>query len=77
MPSASGAALGSPERAPFQRGSYFDNEFRNNLGYAQPASPLASVGIMASAPGAADSASLWIKVLNAGPSPPPVKNAAR
>jgi len=41
-----------PFKAPIQQSSYFDAEFRNNLGYDQPASPLASVGVMAAATGA-------------------------
>ena len=41
-----------PFKAPIQRASYFDGEFRSNLGYNQPASPLAAVGVMASATGA-------------------------
>ncbi len=39
-------------RAPLQSLEYFDREFRADLGYNQPASPLASVGIMAAATGA-------------------------
>jgi pyruvate-ferredoxin/flavodoxin oxidoreductase len=34
------------------RSAYFDAEFRAGLGYRQPASPLASVGVMAAATGA-------------------------
>ncbi|MHC4129501.1 MAG: 2-oxoacid:acceptor oxidoreductase family protein [Planctomycetota bacterium] len=39
-------------RAPLQSMAYFDREFRAGLGYHQPASPLASVGLMAAATGA-------------------------
>jgi pyruvate-ferredoxin/flavodoxin oxidoreductase len=38
-------------RAPLQSMEYFDREFRAGLGYHQPASPLASVGLVASATG--------------------------
>lgn len=38
-------------KAPVFRMSTFDNEFRSGLGYNQPASPLASVGMMAAATG--------------------------
>ena len=40
------------ERAPVFQIKTFDDEFRADYGYNQPASPLASVGIMASATGA-------------------------
>jgi len=40
------------ERAPVFRVKTFDDEFRAGLGYDQPASPLASVGVMATATGA-------------------------
>lgn len=40
------------QRAPLQSIEYFDREFRASLGYNQPASPLASVGVMAAATGA-------------------------
>ena len=54
---AGGCAPCSPpeeqtERAPYAMLSKFDSEFRNGLGYHQPASPLASIGIMGSATGA-------------------------
>ena len=42
-------------RAPIARTETFDKEFRAGLGYHQPASPLASVGVMASATGATSS----------------------
>ncbi|MHC4427275.1 MAG: 2-oxoacid:acceptor oxidoreductase family protein, partial [Planctomycetota bacterium] len=42
-------------RAPLQSMEYFDREFRAGLGYNQPASPLASVGLMAAATGASAS----------------------
>ncbi|MHC4141980.1 MAG: thiamine pyrophosphate-dependent enzyme, partial [Planctomycetota bacterium] len=38
-------------RAPLQSMEYFDREFRAGLGYHQPASPLASVGLIAAATG--------------------------
>jgi len=41
-----------PSRANFQKSSYFDGEYRAGLGYRQPASPLAAVGVMAAATGA-------------------------
>ncbi|MFQ5411534.1 MAG: 2-oxoacid:acceptor oxidoreductase family protein, partial [Phycisphaerae bacterium] len=41
-----------PDRAPIFRTETFDAEFRAGLGYHQPASTLASVGVMASATGA-------------------------
>ncbi len=43
------------KRAPLQTMHKFDSEFRNNLGYHQPASALASVGIMAAGTGATQS----------------------
>src|SRR5213075_1274488 len=42
-------------RAPFQTTSKFDSEFRSGLGYHQPASALASAGIIASGSGATQS----------------------
>jgi pyruvate-ferredoxin/flavodoxin oxidoreductase len=42
-------------RHPFQTLEKFDGEFRNELGYHQPAGPLASVGIMAAGTGATQS----------------------
>ncbi|MEE9295743.1 MAG: 2-oxoacid:acceptor oxidoreductase family protein [Phycisphaerae bacterium] len=45
-------ATGQPDRAPVFQVEVFDKEFRAGLGYHQPASTLASVGIMASATGA-------------------------
>jgi pyruvate-ferredoxin/flavodoxin oxidoreductase len=39
-------------KAPIFRMSTFDQEFRSGLGYNQPSSPLASVGVMAAATGA-------------------------
>jgi len=41
-----------PERIPIFRTETFDREFRAGLGYNQPASPLASVGVMAAGTGA-------------------------
>jgi pyruvate-ferredoxin/flavodoxin oxidoreductase len=41
-----------PESAPVYSMEFFDSEFRSGLGYHQPASPLASVGVMAAATGA-------------------------
>ena len=46
---------GQPDRAPVASMSYFDSEFRAGLGYDQPASPLASVGVVAAATGATTS----------------------
>ena len=43
---------GSNGKAPLFKMSTFDKEFRSGLGYNQPSSPLASVGMMASATGA-------------------------
>jgi len=43
------------DRAPLFRTETFDKEFRAGLGYDQPASTLASVGVMASATGATSS----------------------
>jgi pyruvate-ferredoxin/flavodoxin oxidoreductase len=40
------------ERAPIYTMDYFDSEFRAGLGYDQPASPLASIGVVAAATGA-------------------------
>ena len=42
-------------RAPYASLAKFDSEFRNNLGYHQPASALSSVGIMAAGTGATSS----------------------
>ncbi len=42
---------GSNGKAPLFKMSTFDNEFRSGLGYHQPASALASVGLMAAATG--------------------------
>ncbi|MFQ5557091.1 MAG: 2-oxoacid:acceptor oxidoreductase family protein, partial [Acidimicrobiales bacterium] len=42
---------GQSVRMPLARTSIFDQEFRAGLGYDQPASPLASVGMMAAATG--------------------------
>ncbi len=43
------------ERAPYAMLSKFDSEYRNGLGYHQPASPLASIGIMGAGTGATNS----------------------
>ncbi len=40
------------ERIPMYKTETFDNEYRSGLGYNQPASPLAAVGVMAAASGA-------------------------
>ncbi|MED5495289.1 MAG: 2-oxoacid:acceptor oxidoreductase family protein, partial [Verrucomicrobiota bacterium] len=45
----------SQSRAPFQTMAKFDSEFRNELGYHQPAGALASLGMMGSASGATQS----------------------
>lgn len=44
-----------PERAPFQTHAKFDSEFRSGLGYHQPASALASVGVLGAGTGATQS----------------------
>jgi pyruvate-ferredoxin/flavodoxin oxidoreductase len=44
-----------PARAPLQTVAKFDSEFRNGLGYHQPASALASVGVIAAGTGATQS----------------------
>ncbi|MBI4624703.1 MAG: 2-oxoacid:acceptor oxidoreductase family protein, partial [Verrucomicrobia bacterium] len=44
-----------PARAPFQTLAKFDSEFRAGLGYHQPSSALASVGVMGSGSGATQS----------------------
>ena len=49
MPAKQGA------RAPFQTLGKFDSEFRNGLGYHQPAGALASVGVMGAGSGATQS----------------------
>ncbi|HAV61605.1 MAG TPA: oxidoreductase [Verrucomicrobiales bacterium] len=43
------------KRAPFQTLAKFDSEFRNQLGYHQPAGALASAGVMAAGTGATQS----------------------
>jgi pyruvate-ferredoxin/flavodoxin oxidoreductase len=49
---------GQVERTPVTRVAAFDAEFRSGLGYNQPASPLASVGVMAA--GSGDTASKYV-----------------
>src|SRR5919201_307311 len=49
---------GQAERTPVTRVGTFDREFRAGLGYNQPASPLASVGVMAA--GSGDTASKYV-----------------
>jgi pyruvate-ferredoxin/flavodoxin oxidoreductase len=49
---------GQGERTPLTRISVFDAEFRSGFGYNQPASPLASVGVMAA--GSGDTASKYV-----------------
>ncbi|HTM15253.1 MAG TPA: 2-oxoacid:acceptor oxidoreductase family protein, partial [Terracidiphilus sp.] len=49
---------GQSERAPVATISMFDSEFRSNLGYDQPASPLAAMGVIAAATG--DTASKYV-----------------
>jgi pyruvate-ferredoxin/flavodoxin oxidoreductase len=44
-----------PARAPFQTLAKFDSEFRNGLGYHQPAGAFASVGVMGAGSGATQS----------------------
>jgi pyruvate-ferredoxin/flavodoxin oxidoreductase len=52
------APAGQGERLPVTRVATFDHEFRAGLGYNQPASALASVGVMAAASG--DTASKYV-----------------
>ncbi len=49
---------GQDERVPLARAAIFDGEFRAGLGYHQPASPLASLGVAAAATG--DTASKYV-----------------
>ena len=49
---------GQPERTPLTRIAAFDAEFRSNYGYNQPATPYASLGIMAA--GSGDTASKYV-----------------
>ena len=49
---------GQDERTPLTRIKSFDQEFRAGLGYDQPSSPLASVGVMAA--GSGDTASKYV-----------------
>jgi pyruvate-ferredoxin/flavodoxin oxidoreductase len=49
---------GQYERTPLTRIASFDREFRAGLGYNQPASPLASLGVMAA--GSGDTASKYV-----------------
>jgi pyruvate-ferredoxin/flavodoxin oxidoreductase len=49
---------GQPERTPFTQIASFDALFRAGLGYDQPATPLASLGIMAA--GSGDTASKYV-----------------
>jgi pyruvate-ferredoxin/flavodoxin oxidoreductase len=49
---------GQDERTPLTRIASFDREFRGGLGYNQPASPLASLGVMAA--GSGDTASKYV-----------------
>jgi pyruvate-ferredoxin/flavodoxin oxidoreductase len=49
---------GQPARAPYARVAMFDAEYREGLGYNQPASPLASIGVAAAATG--DTASKYV-----------------
>jgi pyruvate-ferredoxin/flavodoxin oxidoreductase len=49
---------GQGERTPLTRIATFDAEFRSGYGYNQPASPLASVGVMAA--GSGDTASKYV-----------------
>ena len=57
--SACGGGIPAPAqqtpRYAFQTLAKFDSEFRNNLGYHQPAGPLASLGVMGSGTGATQS----------------------
>src|SRR5205814_6345502 len=49
---------GQEERTPLSRIASFDREFRSNYGYNQPATPYASLGIMAA--GSGDTASKYV-----------------
>ena len=49
---------GQAERTPLTRIAMFDREFRSGYGYNQPASPLASLGVMAA--GSGDTASKYV-----------------
>jgi pyruvate-ferredoxin/flavodoxin oxidoreductase len=49
---------GQDERTPLTRVAVFDAEFRSTYGYDQPASPLASLGVMAA--GSGDTASKYV-----------------
>jgi pyruvate-ferredoxin/flavodoxin oxidoreductase len=49
---------GQDERTPLTRIAMFDAEFRSSYGYNQPASPLASLGVMAA--GSGDTASKYV-----------------
>src|SRR5207244_9027248 len=49
---------GQEERTPLTRVASFDAEFRSNYGYNQPATPFASLGIMAA--GTGDTASKYV-----------------
>lgn len=49
------APAAQPARAPFQTLAKFDREYRSGLGYHQPASALASLGVMGAASGATQS----------------------
>jgi pyruvate-ferredoxin/flavodoxin oxidoreductase len=49
---------GQEERTPLTRVAVFDAEFRSDYGYDQPASPLASLGVMAA--GSGDTASKYV-----------------
>jgi len=52
MGCSSHAHAAQPERTPMFQTKTFDAEFRAGLGYHQPASPLASIGLMAAGTGA-------------------------
>jgi pyruvate-ferredoxin/flavodoxin oxidoreductase len=52
------APLGQSERTPLTRIASFDQEFRSNYGYQQPATPYAALGIMAA--GSGDTASKYV-----------------
>ena len=49
---------GQEERTPVTQVASFDNEFRSDYGYDQPASPLAAMGVMAA--GSGDTASKYV-----------------
>ena len=58
LPLARDLPEGQEERTPVTQVASFDNEFRSDYGYDQPASPLAAMGVMAA--GSGDTASKYV-----------------